>query len=183
MIVSRRNLYLILVPGLLLSLLTIGLSIGYGEFETTLIGPGDDVRFGTWHLNTGWEWGLWFALQLSLGVLDVFFYEFVQPHFNLNINDDTYPITQYGKGERKDICRMSCENTLAFFPNMIRLTLGVLFINTQILSVIVVQCIKEVVIFFMVYYKLKNKQKMFKPREDIELSTPLILPNKVKMRL
>ena len=68
MIISRRNLYFILIPGFLLSLLTILLAIWYGEFKTTIFGPGDDVRFGTWQLNTWSEWLWWFALQLSLGI-------------------------------------------------------------------------------------------------------------------
>lgn len=176
MIISRQGLYLILVPGFLLSLLTIALAIWYGEFETTLIGPGNDVRFGTWHLNTWGEWTLWFLLQLSLGILDVYFYEYVQPHFNLNVNDDTYPITQYGKGSGSDIISIALESTMAFFPNMIRITLSVLFVNTQILSVLIVQCIKEIFIFALVYFKLLNKQKggMFKPYVKNEEAKPLI---------
>lgn len=182
MIISRRNLYLILIPGFILSLLTVILAIWFGEFKTTLIGPGNDVRFGTWHLNTWWEWTLWFLLQLSLGILDVFFYEYVQPHFNLNVNDDTYPIKQYGSGSRSDITLIALESTMAFFPNMIRITLSVLFINTQILSVVIVQCIKEVFIYSLVYFKLLNKQKsgMFKPYN--EEAKPLIV-NEIKLKL
>ena len=167
MIITRRNLYLILIPGFLLSLLTVVLAIWYGEFKTTLFGPGDDVRFGTWHLNTWGEWRLWFLLQLSLGILDVFFYEYVQPHFNLNVNDDTYPITQYGKTE---LLTLSLESSMAFFPSMIRITLSVLFVNTQILSVVLVQCVKEIFIFTLVYFKLMNKRKdgMFRPETTKE---------------
>ena len=179
MIITRRNLYFILIPGFLLSLLTIVLAIWYGEFKTTLFGPGDDVRFGTWHLNTWGEWTLWFLLQLSLGVLDVFFYEYVQPHFNLNVNDDTYPITQYGNGTTADLLMISLESAMAFFPSMIRITLSILFVNTQILSVVLVQCLKEVFIFTLVYFKLMNKKNsnMFKPPEtpqSKEEVTPLI---------
>jgi hypothetical protein len=159
MIISKTNLYWILIPGFLLSLLTIFLAIWFGEFETTIFGPGDDVRFGTWHLNTWWEWSLWFALQLALGILDVFFYEYVQPHFNFVVNDDTYKIKQYGTGTQSDILLLTFENSLAFFPSMIRVTLAVLFVNTQILSVLLVQVIKEFIIFALVYFKLLNKKK------------------------
>jgi len=48
---------------------------------------------------------------------------------------------------------------------MIRLTLSVLFVNTQIVTVVLVQIIKEIVIFILVYYKLMNKRDegWFKP--------------------
>tara|TARA_B100000965_G_C19489622_1_gene712404 strand:- start:272 stop:934 length:663 start_codon:yes stop_codon:yes gene_type:complete len=169
MIISKTNLYWILIPGFLLSLLTIFLAIWFGEFETTIFGPGDDVRFGTWHLNTWWEWSLWFALQLALGILDVFFYEYVQPHFNFVVNDDTYEIKQYGTGTQSDILWLTFENSLAFFPSMIRVTLAVLFVNTQILSVLLVQVIKEFIIFALVYLKLLNKRKegKFQPEKKI----------------
>ena len=42
---------------------------------------------------------------------------------------------------------------------MIRITLSVVFVNTQIMSVILVQVIKELVIFVQVYYKVTDKQK------------------------
>ena len=184
MIISRRNLYFILIPGFLLSLLTILLAIWYGEFKTTIFGPGDDVRFGTWQLNTWSEWLWWFALQLSLGILDVFFYEYVQPHFDLNVNDDTYPITQYGNGSTFDLVTIALESTLGFFPTMIRVTLSVLFVNTQIVTVVLVQIIKEILIFILVYYKLLNKRKngQFQPlREatDDEETLPMIPVNSV----
>jgi len=179
MIISKTNLYWILIPGFLLSLLTIFLAIWFGEFKTTIFGPGDDVRFGTWHLNTWWEWSLWFALQLALGILDVFFYEYVQPHFNFVVNDDTYEIKQYGTGTQSDILWLTIENTMAFFPSMIRVTLAVLFVNTQILSVLVVQVIKEFFIFMMVYWKLLNKKKedRFKPNKKYIELEPLSTTN------
>lgn len=175
MIISKRGLYLILIPGGILSILAIALAIGVGEFNKTPIGWGDDVFFGTWQLNTWWEWSLWFTLQLSLGILDVFFYEYVQPHFNFVVNDDTYDITQYGSGTRTDIIWLTLESSLAFFPNMIRITLAVVFVNTQILSVLLVQVVKELLIFVLVYRKLENKKQenRFRPSASNEGYTSL----------
>lgn len=176
MIISKQNLYIIITFGFVLSLITIVLAIAYGEFsEKTLFGPGDDVHFGTWTLNTWLEWSLWFALQLSLGILDVYFYEYVQPHFFMNVDQDTYEITQYGEGSTSDIIFLAFESTAAFFPSMIRLTLSVLFVNTQLITVVLVQVIKEIFIFINVYYKLLNKKKAgkFNP-PTIPSRTPLL---------
>ena len=88
----------------------------------------------------------------------------------IDITDTAVEIKQYGTGTQSDILWLTFENSLAFFPSMIRVTLAVLFVNTQILSVLLVQVIKEFIIFALVYLKLLNKRKeeKFQP-EDIQL--------------
>ncbi len=169
------------------------LAIWYGEFKTTIFGPGDDVRFGTWQLNTWSEWLGWFTLQLLVGVSDVFFYEYVQPHFKFNVDDDTYLITQYGEGSTFDIVTIALESMLGYFPMVMRITLSVLFVNTQIVTVVLVQIIKEILIFILVYYKLINKQKkgMFRPLRkanedeaiDDEETLPMIPVDSGKLKI
>lgn len=93
----------------------------------------------------------------------------------MNVDQDTYEITQYGKGTTSDIIFLAFESTAAFFPSMIRLTLSVLFVNTQLITVVLVQVIKEIFIFINVYYKLLNKKKAgkFTPIKNL-VETPLL---------
>ena len=53
---------------------------------------------------------------------------------------------------------------------MIRVTLGVIFVNTQIASVILVQVIKEIFIFVQVYEKVTDKyeEQMWMSQEEAD---------------
>ena len=139
----------------------ICIAIFAGEFEGTILGPGDDVKFGTLILDTAGEWWAFFLAQLALGILDVYWYEWVNPYYNQATNYEYIPIVKenHGSGERWSRLFFAAKSTASSFPMMIRITLSVVFVNTQIMSVILVQIIKEIFIFVQVYEKVTDKQK------------------------
>ena len=142
------------------SIALILIAVFAGEFEGTIIGPGDDVKFGTLILDTDGEWWAFFLAQLALGIVDVYWYEWVNPYYNQVTNFAHIPIVteNHGKGDTiGSRLLFALKSTSSTFPMMIRITLGVIFVNTQIASVILVQVIKEVFIFVIVYQKVTAK--------------------------
>mgnify|MGYP001218036342 CR=1 FL=1 len=159
---EQTKLDVIIFLGFAGSIAMICIAIFAGEFEGTILGPGDDVKFGTLILDTDGEWWAFFLAQLALGILDVYWYEWVQPYYNQVTNFENIPIVteNHGKGDTV-VSRLlfALKSTSSTFPMMIRITLSVIFVNTQIASVILVQIIKEIFIFVQVYEKVTDKQK------------------------
>jgi len=158
---DQTKLDVIIFLGFAGSIAMICIAIFAGEFEGTILGPGDDVKFGTLILDTAGEWWAFFLAQLALGILDVYWYEWVQPYYNQITNFGNIPIVKenHGSGERWSRLFFAAKSTASSFPMMIRITLSVVFVNTQIMSVILVQVIKEIFIFVQVYEKVTDKQK------------------------
>jgi hypothetical protein len=159
---NQTKLDIIIWLGMIGSITMIGIAIFAGEFEGTIIGHGDDVKFGTLILDTPGEWWAFFLAQLALGILDVYFWEWVKPYYAQLTNFPHIPIVtnNHGNGESvRDRLLLSAKTSAAFFPAMIRTTLSVIFVNTQIMAVILVQAIKELVIFVQVYKKITDKHK------------------------
>ena len=158
---NQTKLDVIIFLGFAGSIAMICIAIFAGEFEGTILGHGPDVKFGTLILDTPGEWWAFFLAQLALGILDVYWYEWVQPYYNQITNFPHIPIVKenHGSGERWSRLFFAAKSTASSFPMMIRITLSVVFVNTQIMSVILVQVIKELVIFVQVYYKVTDKQK------------------------
>jgi hypothetical protein len=148
---NQTKLDVIIFLGFAGSIAMICIAIFAGEFEgTTLI------------LDTPGEWWAFFLAQLALGVLDVYFFECVKPYYDQITNFPHIPIVtnNHGNGESVgDRLLLSLKTSAAFFPAMIRVTLAVIFVNTQIMAVILVQAIKELVILVQVYEKVTDKQK------------------------
>ena len=170
---EQTKLDVIIFLGFAGSIAMICIAIFAGEFEGTILGHGDDVKFGTLILDTPGEWWAFFLAQLALGVLDVYFYEWVQPYYNQITNFPHIPIVteNHGKGETAtDRLLLSLKTSAAFFPAMIRATLAVIFVNTQIMAVILVQVIKELFIFIQVYEKVtdKHKEKMWMTQKEAD---------------
>ncbi len=163
--------YVILL-GFVGSIALICVAIFAGEFEGTIIGPGDDVKFGTLVINTQTEWWGLFIGQLILGIIDVYFYEYVEPYFNQVNNQPNIEILieNHGKPTVENKILLSLKSCAAFFPMMIRVTLGVLFVNAQIATVIVVQIIKEFFIFNQTWNKLESKDaaKMWVTKKEYD---------------
>ena len=158
---DQTKLDVIIFLGFAGSIAMICIAIFAGEFEGTILGPGDDVKFGTLVLDTDGEWWAFFLAQLALGILDVYFYEWVQPYYNQITNFGNIPIVKenHGSGETWSRLFFAAKSTASSFPMMIRITLSVVFVNTQIMSVILVQVIKEIFIFVQVYEKVTDKQQ------------------------
>ena len=156
------------------SIAMICIAIFAGEFEGTIIYYGPDVKFGTLVLDTPGEWWAFFLAQLALGILDVYWYEWVNPYYNQATNYEYIPIVteNHGKGDTV-VSRLlfALKSTSSTFPMMIRVTLSVIFVNTQIMSVILVQVIKEVFIFVTVYEKVtdKYKNKMWMSQKEADI--------------
>ena len=159
---NQTKLDVIIFLGFAGSIAMICIAIFAGEFEGTILGHGPDVKFGTLVLDTPGEWWAFFLAQLALGILDVYFFEWVKPYYDQIMNFPHIPIVteNHGNGETAaDRLLLSLKTSAAFFPAMIRITLSVIFVNTQIMAVILVQAIKELVIFVQVYKKVTDKQK------------------------
>jgi hypothetical protein len=159
---NQTKLDVIIFLGFAGSIAMICIAIFAGEFEGTILGHGPDVKFGTLILDTPGEWWAFFLAQLALGVLDVYFFEWVKPYYDQITNFPHIPIVtnNHGNGESVgDRLLLSLKTSAAFFPAMIRVTLAVIFVNTQIMAVILVQAIKELVILVQVYEKVTDKQK------------------------
>ena len=159
---DQTKLDVIIFLGFAGSIAMVCIAIFAGEFEGTILGPGDDVKFGTLVLDTDGEWWAFFLAQLALGILDVYFYEWVQPYYNQITNFGNIPIIKENHGSGETVGErllLSAKTSAAFFPMMIRATLAVIFVNTQIMSVILVQVIKEGFIFVQVYEKVTDKQQ------------------------
>jgi len=170
---EQTKLDAIIFLGFAGSIAMICIAIFAGEFEGTILGPGDDVKFGTLILDTDGEWWAFFLAQLALGILDVYFYEWVQPYYNQITNFGNIPIVteNHGKGDTVGSrLLLSAKTSAAFFPMMIRITLSVIFVNTQIASVILVQVIKEIFIFIQVYEKVtdKHENSMWMSQEEAD---------------
>jgi len=158
---EQTKLDAIIFLGFAGSIAMICIAIFAGEFEGTILGPGDDVKFGTLILDTAGEWWAFFLAQLALGIIDVYWYEWVQPYYNQITNFAHIPIVTENHGNGKTGSRLyfAAKSTASSFPMMIRITLSVVFVNAQIMSVILVQVIKEIFIFVQVYEKVTDKQK------------------------
>ena len=159
---KQTKLDVIIFLGFAGSIAMVCIAIFAGEFEGTIFYYGDDVKFGTLVLDTPGEWWAFFLAQLALGILDVYFYEWVQPYYNQITNYEYIPIVteNHGKGDTVGSrLLLSAKTSAAFFPMMIRITLGVIFVNTQIATVILVQVIKEIFIFIQVYEKVTDKHE------------------------
>ena len=159
---EQTKLDVIIFLGFAGSIAMICIAIFAGEFEGTILGHGPDVKFGTLILDTPGEWWAFFLAQLALGILDVYFYEWVQPYYNQITNFPHIPIVKENHGNGESVGErllLSLKTSAAFFPAMIRATLAVIFVNTQIMSVILVQVIKEIFIFVQVYEKVTDKQQ------------------------
>lgn len=159
---EQTKLDVIIFLGFAGSIAMICIAIFAGEFEGTILGHGPDVKFGTLILDTPGEWWAFFLAQLALGILDVYFYEWVQPYYNQITNFPHIPIVKENHGNGESVGErllLSLKTSAAFFPAMIRATLAVIFVNTQIMAVILVQVIKELFIFIQVYEKVTDKQK------------------------
>ena len=156
---EQTKLDVIIFLGFAGSIAMVCIAIFAGEFEGTILGPGDDVKFGTLILDTDGEWWAFFLAQLALGIIDVYWYEWVQPYYDQVTNFGNIPIVteNHGKGTTGSRLYFAAKNTASTFPMMIRITLGVVFVNTQIMSVILVQVIKEIFIFVQVYEKVTDK--------------------------
>jgi len=170
---DQTKLDVIIFLGMIGSITMIGIAIFAGEFEGTILGHGDDVKFGTLILDTPGEWWGFFLAQLTLGILDVYFWEWVKPYYDQITNFPHIPIVtnNHGNGESVgDRLLLSAKVSAAFFPMMIRVTLSVIFVNTQIMAVILVQAIKELVIFVQVYEKItdKHKDKMWMSQKEAD---------------
>ena len=170
---DQTKLDVIIFLGFAGSIAMICIAIFAGEFEGTILGPGDDVKFGTLILDDAGEWWAFFLAQLALGILDVYFYEWVQPYYNQITNFGNIPIVtdNHGKGDTVGSrLLLSAKTSAAFFPMMIRITLSVIFVNTQIASVILVQVIKEIFIFIQVYEKVTDKyeEKMWMSQKEAD---------------
>ena len=170
---EQTKLDVIIFLGFAGSIAMVCIAIFAGEFEGTILGHGDDVKFGTLILDTPGEWWAFFLAQLALGILDVYFYEWVQPYYNQITNFNYIPIVteNHGKGDTVGSrLLLSAKTSAAFFPMMIRITLGVIFVNTQIASVILVQVIKEIFIFIQVYEKVtdKHENNMWMSQEEAD---------------
>ena len=189
---NQTNLDVIIFLGFAGSIAMICIAIFAGEFEGTILGHGPDVKFGTLILDTPGEWWAFFLAQLALGVLDVYFFEWVKPYYDQITNFPHIPIVtnNHGNGESAgDRLLLSLKTSAAFFPAMIRVTLSVIFVNTQIMAVILVQAIKELVIFVQVYQKFtdKHKEEMWmtqkeadkfnKKKDDDEEASPILPGN------
>ena len=77
----------------------------------------------------------------------------------------------HGKGDTVgERLLLSAKTSAAFFPMMIRVTLAVIFVNTQIMAVILVQFIKAIFIFVQVYEKItdKHKEGMWMTQKDAD---------------
>ena len=189
---NQTKLDVIIFLGFAGSIAMICIAIFAGEFEGTILGHGPDVKFGTLILDTPGEWWAFFLAQLALGVLDVYFFEWVKPYYDQITNFPHIPIVtnNHGNGESAgDRLLLSLKTSAAFFPAMIRVTLSVIFVNTQIMAVILVQAIKELVIFVQVYQKFtdKHKEEMWmtqkeadkfnKKKDDDEEASPILPGN------
>ena len=173
MMYDQTNIDITIFLGFAGSIAMICIAIFAGEFEGTIIGYGPDVKFGTLVLDTPGEWWAFFFAQLALGITDVFWYEWVNPYYSQVTNFEYKPIVteNHGKGDTV-VSRLlfALKSTSSTFPMMIRVTLSVIFVNTQIMSVILVQAIKELFIFVIVYQKVtsKYKNKMWMSQKDAD---------------
>jgi len=159
---NQTKLDIIIWLGVIGSITMIGIAIFAGEFQGTILGHGDDVKFGTLILDTPGEWWAFFLAQLALGILDVYFWELVKPYYDQLTNFGHIPIVteNHGSGDTVgDRLLLSAKTSAAFFPAIIRIALSVIFVNTQIMAVILVQAIKELFIFGIVYEKVTDKYK------------------------
>ena len=156
---SQTKIDITIFLGFVGSIAMICIAIFAGEFEGTILYYGPDVKFGTLVLDTPGEWWAFFLAQLALGILDVAWYEWVNPYYNQATNFEYIPIVteNHGKGDTGSRLLFALKSTSSTFPMMIRVTLSVIFVTTQIMSVILVQVIKEVFIFVIVYQKVTAK--------------------------
>jgi len=157
---SQTKIDITIFLGFVGSIALICIAIFAGEFEGTIIGYGPDVKFGTLVLDTPGEWWAFFFAQLALGIVEVYWYEWVNPYYNQVTNFEYIPIVteNHGKGDTIGTRLLfAAKSTSSTFPMMIRVTLSVIFVNTQIMSVILVQIIKELFIFVIVYQKVTSK--------------------------
>jgi len=171
---SQTKIDITIFLGFVGSIALICIAIFAGEFEGTIIGYGPDVKFGTLVLDTPGEWWAFFLAQLALGIVDVFWYEWVNPYYTQATNYEYIPIVteNHGKGDTVGSRLLfALKSTSSTFPMMIRVTLSVIFVNTQIMSVILVQVIKEVFIFVTVYEKVtdKYKNKMWMSQKEADI--------------
>ena len=104
---DQTKLDVIIFLGFAGSIAMICIAIFAGEFEGTILGPGDDVKFGTLVLDTDGEWWAFFLAQLALGILDVYFYEWVQPYYNQITNFGNIPIIKENHGSGETVGELS----------------------------------------------------------------------------
>lgn len=158
---NQTHLDIIIFVGGVVSIALICFAIFSGEFEGTIIYYGPDVKFGSLILDTPGKWWAFFLAQTALGIIDVFFYELVSPYYTQiqNFDDKIIKIKNHGENTPANHILLTLKSAAAFFPMIIRMTLAVVFVNTQLLTTVLVQIIKEIVVFFIVLGKIQRKAK------------------------
>lgn len=158
-IYNQTHIDIIIVVGGVVSIALLCFALFSGEFEGTIIYYGPDVKFGSLILNTPGKWWAFFLAQTALGIIDVFFYELVSPYYTQlqNFDDKIIKIKNHGKNTPTNQILFTLKSAAAFFPMIIRMTLAVVFVNTQLLTTVLVQIIKEIAVFFIVLGKIERK--------------------------
>lgn len=146
-----------------------------GDSSYTRFGPGDDVYFGGWQLDTWPEYSTWFIITLLLGLIDVIHYDNINSYyFHIYVGDkieNTEGLYDDYKDEngKVDISRLFWHMQFVFFFMQIRLIIDVLVINTQIWPILARQLIKE---FFIGTMNIKRIQ--YFASDNLEAKKPLV---------
>lgn len=132
-----------------------------GDSKYTRFGPGPDVYFGGWQLDTWLEYGGWFMITLLIGIVDVVHYDnvgtfFMQIYQGKKLKDTWNQYIDYKYGNKYDTSRLFWQMQFIFLFMQLRLIIDVLIINTQIWPILARQFIKEILIGRMNYFRLKD---------------------------
>jgi len=153
-----------------ISILSLAI-ISDGNSSYTRFGPGKDVYFGGWQLDTWIEYSIWFFITLLLGLIDVVHYDNINSfYFHIYVGDtvqntnglyDDYK----DKNNKIDTVRMFWHMQLVFFFMQIRLIIDILVINTQIWPILARQIVKE---FFIGTMNIKRLQYFANNKKSID---------------